>query len=122
MLRAARLSHFDVTLLFEVTDSSCWSDDGSSLVAADARTERIGAKPSRAVVARGLRHTVLTYEDSAGFGTQQEAKMNSLVTMTGTASSSTRCPVRPFLGQSAPELPAHSGEIYAGLFAGASLL
>jgi hypothetical protein len=63
------------------------------LVAADARAERIGAKPSRAVVARGLRHTVLTYKGSAVFGTQQEAKENYLVTMTGTASSSTRCPV-----------------------------
>jgi hypothetical protein len=95
------------------------SDDGSLLVAADARTERIGAKPSRAVVARGLRHTVLTHEDSAVFGTQQEAKNNYLVTMTGTASSSTPCPVRLFLCQSDPErLPARSGEICAGLFAG----
>jgi hypothetical protein len=63
------------------------SDDGS-LLAADARAERNGAKPSRAVVARGLRHIVLTYEGSADIGTQQEATTNSLVTMTGTASSS----------------------------------
>jgi len=41
-------------------------------VAADARAKRIGAKPSRAFVARGLRHSVLTYEDSAVFITQQE--------------------------------------------------
>ena len=95
------------------------SDDGSLLLAADACTERVGAKPSRAVVARGLRHTVLTHEDSAIFGTQQEAKKNYLVTMTGTASSSTPCPVRPFLCQSDPErLPARSGEIWDGLFAG----
>lgn len=46
-----------------------------------------GAKPSRAVVARGLRHTDLTYKGSAVFGTQQEAKTNSLVTMTDTASA-----------------------------------
>jgi hypothetical protein len=60
MLRAARLSNFDVTLLFEVTNSSCFQrDDGSLLVAADARAERIGAKPCRAVVVRGLRHTIL---------------------------------------------------------------
>jgi len=86
------------------------SDDGSLLVAADARTERIGAKPSRAVVARGLRHTVLTHEDSAVFGTQQEAKKNSLVTITSTAFSSTPCPVRLLLCQSDPErLPARSG-------------
>jgi len=39
MLRVARLSHFNVTLLFEVADSSCFQDDGSSLVAADARAE-----------------------------------------------------------------------------------
>jgi hypothetical protein len=40
MLRTARLSHFDVTLLFEVTDSSCFQrDDGSLLVPADARAE-----------------------------------------------------------------------------------
>jgi hypothetical protein len=97
------------------------SDDGSLLVAADARAECIGAKPSRAVMARGLRHKYLTFEGSAVFGTQQEVKTNSLVTMTGTASSSTRCLVRPFLCQSDPErLPACSREICAGLFAGAS--
>ena len=97
------------------------SDDGSLLVAADARTERIGAKPSRAVVARGLRHTVLTMRVVRFSELQQEAKTNSLVTMTGTASSSTRCLVRPFLCQSDPErLPACSREICAGLFAGAS--
>jgi hypothetical protein len=69
-------------------------------VAADARAERIGAKPSRAVVARGLRHTVLTHEDSAVFGTQQktEAKKNYLVTMTGTASCS-EWPVTELLSQ-----------------------
>jgi hypothetical protein len=68
-----------------------------------------GAKPSRAVVARGLRHIVLTYEDSSVFRTQQEAKKNYLVTITSTAFSSTPCPVRLFLCQSDPErLPARS--------------
>src|SRR5580658_3133683 len=94
------------------------SDDGS-LLAADARAERSGAKPSRAVVARGLRHTVLTIEDSAVFGTQQEAKANSLVTMAGTASSPTPCPIGPFACQSDTErLATRSGKICAGLFAG----
>ena len=43
-----------------------------------------------------------------------EAKTNSLVTMTGTASSSTPCPIRPFACHSDPErLAARSGEICA---------
>ena len=67
-------------------------------------------RPSRAVVARGLRHIVITYEDSSVFGTQQEAKKNYLVTMTSTASSSIPCPVRLLLCQSDPErLSARSG-------------
>ena len=81
------------------------SDDGS-LLAADARAERNGAKPSRAVVARGLRHTFLTIRVVRFSDLQQEAKTNSLVTMTGTASSSTPCPIRPFACHSGPERPA----------------
>jgi hypothetical protein len=42
-----------------------------------------GARPNRAVMARGLRHPVSTHESSTFFETQQEAKKNSLVTMTG---------------------------------------
>ena len=86
------------------------SDDGSSLVAADARAKRIGAKPSRAVVARGLRHIVLTYDDSAVFGAQQEAKTNSLVTMTGAALLLDTLPGSTIPLSVCPErLPARSG-------------
>src|SRR5271170_2708309 len=89
------------------------SDDGS-LLAADARAVRKGAKPSRAVVARGLRHIVLTMRVVRFSELQQEAKTNSLVTMTSTASSSTHCPIRPFACHSDPErLAARSGEICA---------
>jgi hypothetical protein len=84
-------------------------------LAADARAERNGAKPSRAVVARGLRHSVLTHEHSTVFGAQQEAKTNSLITVTSDASSSTPCPIRPFACHSDNErLAARSGEICAG--------
>jgi hypothetical protein len=52
-------------------------------LAADARPERKGAKPNRAVMARGLRHPVPTQRIVRFSGTEQEAKGNSLVTMTG---------------------------------------
>jgi hypothetical protein len=57
-------------------------------VAADARAERIGAKPSRAVVARGSDILLLLLRIVRFSELNKRPKTNSLVTMTGTASSS----------------------------------
>jgi hypothetical protein len=95
-------------------------DDGSSLVVADARAERM--VQSQAEPSWQEDSDIQTYKASAVFGTQQEAKPNSLVTMTGTSSFPTSCPIRPFPRHSDPgPLPARLGEVYAGLFAGSSL-
>jgi hypothetical protein len=53
MLRTGVIRHFDIALLFATPKSSCWQALMlSRWLAADARAERTGARPSRAVVAR----------------------------------------------------------------------
>jgi len=84
MLEAGVIRHFDVALPFATPESSGWlSPRFPPVVAADARAERTGARPSRAVVAnliRRLNATLTVVRFLAGI---KRGKRISLVTMAG---------------------------------------